>query len=264
LVEKRNVETWHGRDYGPVTSVSRCNPGLGRGVGGGVHVGGVGGGAGMHVGGVGGGAGMRVGGVGGGAGLHIGGVGGAGTHIGGVGGGVGTHIGGIGGGAGMHIGDVGGGTGAHNNGVGGGAGTHVGDVGGAQASIDDGRVDSVSGRNSTGRTGGGDGQSAQGGYRGDHDRHHGHGPEFGLGAGLAAGSALSYGSGGYDPYNYLGYYDPDYSSNSYGYGDPDYDGYSGSVVASGAESSYCAQRYKSYDPASGTYLGRDGLRHPCP
>jgi hypothetical protein len=27
---------------------------------------------------------------------------------------------------------------------------------------------------------------------------------------------------------------------------------------------YCAQRYKSYDPASGTYLGYDGLRHPCP
>lgn len=27
---------------------------------------------------------------------------------------------------------------------------------------------------------------------------------------------------------------------------------------------YCAQRYRSYDPASGTYLGRDGRRHPCP
>ncbi|MGA7941219.1 MAG: BA14K family protein, partial [Bradyrhizobium sp.] len=24
-----------------------------------------------------------------------------------------------------------------------------------------------------------------------------------------------------------------------------------------------AQRYRSYDPASGTYLGYDGLRHPC-
>jgi hypothetical protein len=29
-------------------------------------------------------------------------------------------------------------------------------------------------------------------------------------------------------------------------------------------SAYCAQRYKSYDPASGTYLGYDGVRHPCP
>ena len=27
---------------------------------------------------------------------------------------------------------------------------------------------------------------------------------------------------------------------------------------------YCSQRYKSYDPASGTYLGYDGARHPCP
>lgn len=27
---------------------------------------------------------------------------------------------------------------------------------------------------------------------------------------------------------------------------------------------YCLQRFRSYDPASGTYLGYDGLRHPCP
>ena len=26
----------------------------------------------------------------------------------------------------------------------------------------------------------------------------------------------------------------------------------------------CAQRFKSYDPRSGTYLGRDGYRHSCP
>lgn len=32
----------------------------------------------------------------------------------------------------------------------------------------------------------------------------------------------------------------------------------------GDAASYCAQRYRSYDPASGTYLGYDGLRHPCP
>ena len=25
----------------------------------------------------------------------------------------------------------------------------------------------------------------------------------------------------------------------------------------------CARRYRSFDPASGTYLGRDGLRHYC-
>jgi hypothetical protein len=27
---------------------------------------------------------------------------------------------------------------------------------------------------------------------------------------------------------------------------------------------YCAQRYRSYDPASGTYLGYDGVRRSCP
>jgi hypothetical protein len=34
------------------------------------------------------------------------------------------------------------------------------------------------------------------------------------------------------------------------------------AVANG-DASYCAQRYRSYDPASGTYLGRDGRRHVC-
>ena len=27
---------------------------------------------------------------------------------------------------------------------------------------------------------------------------------------------------------------------------------------------YCMQRYRSYDPNSGTFLGNDGRRHPCP
>ena len=27
---------------------------------------------------------------------------------------------------------------------------------------------------------------------------------------------------------------------------------------------YCMSRFRSYDPASGTYLGYDGYRHPCP
>ena len=35
-------------------------------------------------------------------------------------------------------------------------------------------------------------------------------------------------------------------------------------VSGGDSAGYCAQRYKSYDPASGTYLGYDGQRHPCP
>ena len=27
---------------------------------------------------------------------------------------------------------------------------------------------------------------------------------------------------------------------------------------------YCSRRFKSYDPNTGTYLGYDGFRHPCP
>lgn len=26
---------------------------------------------------------------------------------------------------------------------------------------------------------------------------------------------------------------------------------------------YCSSKYRSFDPASGTYLGYDGYRHPC-
>jgi hypothetical protein len=34
--------------------------------------------------------------------------------------------------------------------------------------------------------------------------------------------------------------------------------------AQASADAYCEQKYKSYDPASGTYLGHDGERHPCP
>jgi hypothetical protein len=64
-------------------------------------------------------------------------------------------------------------------------------------------------------------------------------------------AASQYGYGGYG-YNYgQGYsgYDP---------------GYSTGYTSGGQDAGYCAQRYRSYDPASGTYLGNDGRRHPCP
>jgi hypothetical protein len=35
------------------------------------------------------------------------------------------------------------------------------------------------------------------------------------------------------------------------------------AVNENADTSSCAQRYRSYDPASGTFLGRDGVRHSC-
>jgi BA14K-like protein len=152
----------------------------------------------------------------------------------------------------------GGGGGAH---FGGGGGAHFGGGGmrmgggtaafrGAQASMGP-RVGAVSGG----------ARFAPGGFR-DHDRR-GFGAGAGFVVGLAAGSALDYGYG-YDP----SYYGPDYAYDDsyYDGGYPVDQGYvasPGYVVSGGADPAYCAQRYRSYDPASGTYLGYDGLRHPC-
>jgi hypothetical protein len=63
-----------------------------------------------------------------------------------------------------------------------------------------------------------------------------------------------------------------YPYGGYGYGGPAYydDGYvdDGAVAVApdtgGDDVAYCRQRYRSYDPGSGTYLGNDGLRHLCP
>jgi BA14K-like protein len=94
-------------------------------------------------------------------------------------------------------------------------------------------------------------------------RDRGFGAGAGFAAGVAAGSALGYGYG-YDPY----WYGDDYAYYDGGY-DVGYPAVAAPVVAEGAvvageDASYCAQRYRSYDPATGTYLGFDGLRHPCP
>jgi len=76
---------------------------------------------------------------------------------------------------------------------------------------------------------------------------------WGLGA-FAAGAVI--GGALAAPYYYgPGYYDPGpyYPAPAY-YPPPP----AGDAVA------FCARRYRSYDPASGTFLGNDGLRHPCP
>lgn len=92
----------------------------------------------------------------------------------------------------------------------------------------------------------------RGGYRGS---------RYGSGivAGAIIGGALL---GTTQPYGYDGYgpgyaYGPGYSPGYYGYG-------SGAPYAGGGEVAYCQQRFRSYDPGSGTYLGFDGFRHPCP
>jgi hypothetical protein len=80
----------------------------------------------------------------------------------------------------------------------------------------------------------------------------------GGGAGLAAGLATGLIIGGllaapryyYEPYPYyLDDYPPRYGG-PIGYGAPGWE-------------AYCFSRYRSFDPVSGTYLGRDGRRHYC-
>ena len=36
------------------------------------------------------------------------------------------------------------------------------------------------------------------------------------------------------------------------------------IVPYATSVAYCARRFRSYDPASQSYLGQDGHRHPCP
>jgi hypothetical protein len=83
-------------------------------------------------------------------------------------------------------------------------------------------------------------------HSGDFRRHRGfRGPTFAFGFGPS-------------------YYDYGYD---YGYDYYPYDDGAYAYVAPGvADDSvgYCEQRYQSYDPSTGTYLGYDGLRHPCP
>jgi hypothetical protein len=79
-------------------------------------------------------------------------------------------------------------------------------------------------------------------------------------AGGLVGGALAAPYYGYGPY-YPGPYYP----GAY-YPGPYYPGHYAAAPAysnEGAEG-YCAQRFRSYDPSSGTYMGYDGQRHPCP
>jgi hypothetical protein len=98
-------------------------------------------------------------------------------------------------------------------------------------------------------------------YRGQHGNSGYRGSGW-VGPGIAGaliGSAII---GATQPY---GYYDNS-GYGAYGAYEPGYDqGYvAASPYADGREVTYCVQRFRSYDVASGTYLGFDGLRHSCP
>jgi hypothetical protein len=105
-----------------------------------------------------------------------------------------------------------------------------------------------------GRPGGGP-RFNGGGYRGGGGHHGGGGGALigGAIAGAVIGGALA-AQGGYGP----GYYGP-----GPGYYD---DGPVAVAPAPGGDDAvgYCMQTYRSYDPRSGTYMGNDGFRHPCP
>jgi BA14K-like protein len=104
------------------------------------------------------------------------------------------------------------------------------------------------------RFNGGGGGGYRGGYGGGGYRHRGGGGGFipGAVAGAVIGGAIAsqgyYGGPGYAP----GYYDDQYYDDSV------------AVAPGGDDVAYCIQRFRSYDPGSGTYLGNDGFRHPCP
>jgi hypothetical protein len=74
-------------------------------------------------------------------------------------------------------------------------------------------------------------------------------------------------------YDYDNGYDsgPGYYRADPGYAEPYnnapvYEGRSVAGPPDGANDdvAYCQQRFRSYDPESQTYLGYDGMRHPCP
>ncbi len=93
-------------------------------------------------------------------------------------------------------------------------------------------------------------------------RWRGHGGRGGGWGGAAAGFAAGAIIGGIiasqQGYGY-GYGPGPYYGPAYG---PGY--YPAPVYGGGDPEGYCMSRFRSYDPASGTYMGFDGMRHPCP
>jgi hypothetical protein len=114
--------------------------------------------------------------------------------------------------------------------------------------------------------GGGGGGYYRGGGGGGYYRHGGGGGFIpGAVAGAVIGGAIasqSYGYYGGGP----GYYAPGYYDQGYDQGYDDSGPVAVDAGPGGGDDSvaYCMQTYRSYNPRTGTYLGNDGYRHPCP
>jgi hypothetical protein len=65
-----------------------------------------------------------------------------------------------------------------------------------------------------------------------------------------------------------GYAEPGYPPPAPVYAEPGYPppapGHAVAGASAGDPVAYCTQRYRSYNPQTGTYLGNDGQRHHCP
>jgi hypothetical protein len=96
---------------------------------------------------------------------------------------------------------------------------------------------------------------------------------WGVGAGLLGGAIIGgalaapyyYGYGPY--YGAPYYYGPGpYAAPAYGPGPaPGYGpGYAPGPGPGGDAVALCVRKYRSYDPSTGTFMGNDGQRHPCP
>jgi hypothetical protein len=105
------------------------------------------------------------------------------------------------------------------------------------------------------------------GWHGGGWHHGGFGWPAAVAAGVVGGAVAAATSPLWAPgyYDYApGYaYGPNYSYDTE-YAPAPYIASGPAVVAQNSDASYCAARFRSYDPASGTYLGFDGMRHPCP
>ena len=83
------------------------------------------------------------------------------------------------------------------------------------------------------------------------------------------GYPYGYSYGSYPGYAYAPGYDYGYSTPAWafgqstnGYAEPEWNG--GYGYAAPRDQGWCESRYRSYNPATGLYLGYDGRRHPCP